>query len=186
MCLAWCWSCSHSRKGIQGEICPWDFPWETSILEALWPARKLDLNHFPWACLHQEWATQTGFPDFYISSVKLQDHTMPTCNENALKEFRLWEGNSGSGRRAMNVRWCPSSSPPSWTQRTDCPVVFLGLCPWLGHAGHLAGLVASPPSCTFAFSVPKRQHFLRTQFKENIPAATKRIPALRIMLFLLL
>lgn len=108
------------------------------------------------------------------------------CNENALKEFRLWEGNSGSGRRAMNVRWCPSSSPPSWTQRTDCPVVFLGLCPWLGHAGHLAGLVASPPSCTFAFSVPKRQHFLRTQYEEYIPAATKRIPALRIMLFLLL
>lgn len=121
-----------------------------------------------------------------ISSVKLQDHTMPTCNENALKESRLWEGNSGSGRRAVDVRRCPSTSPPSWTQSTDCPVVFLGPCPWLGHTGHLAGLVASPPSCTFAFSVPKRQHFLRTQFKENIPAATKRIPALRIMLFLLL
>jgi len=32
----------------------------------------------------------------------------------------------------------------------------------------------------------KRLHFLETQSKENIPAATKRIPALRIMLFLLL
>lgn len=37
---------------------------------------------------------------------------------------------------------------------------------------------------TVLFSL--KRHFLRTLFKENIPAATKRIPALRMMLFLLL
>lgn len=62
-----------------------------SVLEALHPARRLDLTCFPCARLHRQWAMKTGFPDLDMSSSAALSCRSTWCPPAMKMAWKNWD-----------------------------------------------------------------------------------------------